>query len=130
MRSKDGGMMDDPYGGIKTERGCLVIYHGGGSSWKWSYTHRYRFQNEAFELIGATIIHGKLGVEWNEYDYNLSTGKIIHTVEKEYYEGDEWVSDICTNEFYSKVNPKPNLSSFQPGTLQVKIPYEDHDIQF
>ncbi len=49
-----GGVMGDPFAGIYIKRGVLVIDHFGGSAWKWSYTHRFRYQDNDFFLIGKT----------------------------------------------------------------------------
>jgi hypothetical protein len=49
-----GGVFGDPFAGIEVKKSVLSIYHYGGSSWKWSYTHKFRFQNGDFYLIGET----------------------------------------------------------------------------
>lgn len=66
-------MMSDPFDRIKIDHDTLLIYFSGGSSWKWSYTDRYRFQNNQFELIGYTSNYFKLCEYWLTVDYNLST---------------------------------------------------------
>lgn len=53
-------MMEDPYGEITIEKGILSISQNGGSSWKWGFTDKYRFQNNKFELISYTSNYGKL----------------------------------------------------------------------
>ena len=47
-----GGVFGDPFAGIEIKKNVLNIYHYGGSNWKWSYTHKFRFQNGGFYLIG------------------------------------------------------------------------------
>jgi hypothetical protein len=47
-----GGIFGDPFAGISINKNILEIYHYGGSNWKWSYTHKFRFQNGQFYLIG------------------------------------------------------------------------------
>ena len=78
LNSNDGGMMGDPYDGIEIKNRVLSIHQGGGSSWKWNYTDKYRFQNSQFELIGYTSLSGKLCEEWKTIDFNISTGKVIY----------------------------------------------------
>ena len=57
LSSEDGGMMGDPFDkdNISVEKGIITIIHRGGSSWKWDTTHKYRFQNNKFELINIYI---------------------------------------------------------------------------
>ena len=49
-----GGAFGDPFTGIEILKGVLLLYHYGGSNWRWSYTHRFRFQQGDWYLIGAT----------------------------------------------------------------------------
>ncbi|MGB4774396.1 MAG: hypothetical protein WBP45_04435 [Daejeonella sp.] len=51
---KCGGVFGDPFEGISIENNSLIIMHYGGSSWRWAYTHRFRYQNNNFYLIGQT----------------------------------------------------------------------------
>lgn len=62
--SKDGGMMGDPFGDIEIKNGLLLISQSGGSSWKWGYTDKYRYQNNSFDLIGHTSNYGKPCEYW------------------------------------------------------------------
>jgi len=75
-------MMGDPLDLMEIKDGILNISFFGGSSWKWSYTDKYRFQNNHFELIGYTHTYFKLCEYWETSDYNLVTGKLV--VKKEY----------------------------------------------
>lgn len=83
LRSKDGGMMGDPYQSTEIKNGILMITQAGGSSWKWGYTDKYRFQNGHFELIGYSSGSGKPEEYWIDIDFNLSTGKLIFDKEVE-----------------------------------------------
>lgn len=78
LASENGGMMGDPFESIEIKNGILIISHNGGSSWKWGYQDKYRYQNKAFELIGHTGQHGKPCEYWASLDFNLSTGKIFY----------------------------------------------------
>lgn len=49
-----GGVFGDPFAGISISNNVLEIYHYGGSAWRWSYTHKFRFQNNNWFLIGKT----------------------------------------------------------------------------
>lgn len=46
-----GGVFGDPFQGIIIEKNILTIQHYGGSSWRWSYNHDFKFQNNNFYLI-------------------------------------------------------------------------------
>lgn len=83
MESNGGGMMGDPYGETKIEKGILIISQNGGSSWKWDVTDKYRFQNGHFELIGTSSTSGRPGDYWKEIDFNLSTGQLNYSKEVE-----------------------------------------------
>lgn len=83
LGSQDGGMMEDPFEGIEIAKGILIIYHFGGSRSKWFLTDRYRFQNGEFYLIGHTNFSGSPCDSWETIDFNLSTGKLIFTYEKD-----------------------------------------------
>ncbi len=80
--SRDGGMMGDPYDTMYIENGILQIQHFGGSSWKWSVTDKYRYQDNELYLIGYTSTSGAPCEYFETADFNVSTGKII--VEKEW----------------------------------------------
>lgn len=81
LRSKDGGMMGDPYINTTIEKGILIITHYGGSSWKWEVIDRYRFQNRHFELIGYSGNSGREGDYLVNVDFNLSTGQLNYEKE-------------------------------------------------
>lgn len=83
LASEHGGMMGDPFGSIEIKNGILMISHEGGSSWKWNYSDKYKFQNGEFKLIGYTGNYGKLCEYWMNFDFNVSSGKIIFKKEFE-----------------------------------------------
>lgn len=102
LKSQDGGMMEDPYGDIEIKNGILIINQNGGSSWKWGYTDKYRFQNNEFELIEYTSNYGKLCEYWANFDFNLSTGKIIYKKEFEDCDKNQEVYKTEKETFYKK----------------------------
>jgi len=83
LHADEGGMMGDPFGDITINKGILEIGHSGGSSWKWGYTEKYRFQDGNMYMIGYTSTYGKPCEYWQDLDYNLSTGDcdFLFTVE-------------------------------------------------
>jgi len=74
----DGGVLGDPFESLVIERGTLLVTHYAGSSDRWGFKHRYRFQDEAFYLIGRTEYgHNTHSMEAYERDENLVTGRVI-----------------------------------------------------
>ena len=80
LRSDMGGVWGDPFDNISVDRGSILITFYGGSNYRWGQVFRFRFQNNRWYLIGATIYSSLIetGEESNE-DYNLLTGKMIKT---------------------------------------------------
>lgn len=120
LPSVHGGIIGDPFQGISIERGCIVINHFGGSSSKWRYTHRYRYQNGSFYLIGASTNFGSPCENFITFDYNLSTGLIIY---KEIIEncGDN-SSKIEQKNISRKLKILPEMDGFYPGNNELKFP--------
>lgn len=116
LPSEHGGMMGDPFEGITIERGAIVIKHFGGSNQKWTYTHRYRFQRNTWELIGATIKIGTPCQEMEVFDYNLSTGDYVYTKETERCDNsDKTISSIKEKKEKTRKIDKPKMDRFYPG---------------
>lgn len=124
LPSRGGGMMGDPFEDLVIKNKTIIIRHFGGSREKWAYTHRYRFQNENWYLIGATIVFSSPCESSSTYDFNLSTGKVNITDEKE----------TCDQNGEPKGNPKTKTSSaivksqkpvlmdgISPGGQEVKL---------
>lgn len=81
LKADEGGVWGDPLEGISVDRGSLLISFYGGSNWRWYRTYRFRFQDNDWYLIGATLGSYFTGntIEENadEEDYNLLTGDYI-----------------------------------------------------
>lgn len=81
MLRDQGGPFGDPFEDIKIERGSILLKFYGGSSTKWYYNYRFRFQDEGWFLIGATLGGSFTGTDEmvyvDEEDYNLLTGDYI-----------------------------------------------------
>ncbi len=120
LPSENGGMMGDPFESIKIERGALVINHFGGSRIKWEYTHRFRFQNKKWELIGATSTSYAPCEEQQVFDYNLASGNVIYKDERlTCTNGEkERVKEVRYNvNFKHKKNALPVLDGFDPSSV-------------
>ena len=74
----EGGVFGDPFQGLSVARGVVEIQHYGGSRDRWSFTHKYRFQNGQWELIGLEVgSTDTLDLEhYDDEDINLSTGLV------------------------------------------------------
>jgi hypothetical protein len=76
MLSNEGGAFGDPWSGMEVNRGSLLIYFYGGSSDRWAYTYRWRFQNNDWYLIGATYTATSThNNNFETHDFNLLTGQ-------------------------------------------------------
>lgn len=82
LAESEGGTFGDPFNGLLIDRGSVVISDYGGSMTKWYHTYRFRFQDNDWVLIGATIgtnfpINNEMVMGNDEDDYNLLTGDFI-----------------------------------------------------
>ncbi|MEM6633448.1 MAG: hypothetical protein AAF694_27490, partial [Bacteroidota bacterium] len=116
-----GGIMGDPFGELSVENGAVVLRQQGGSRYKWSYIHRFRYQAEKWQLIGTTIETGAPCEMWEHFDYNLSTGKIIYTKELENCETDPTTSVESREELFHKLPSLPQMDGFYPGDNEVAL---------
>lgn len=74
----EGGAFGDPFDSVAIDRGVVVINHYGGSRDRWNFSHRYRYQNNQWTLIGLTLGNSDtLNLEhYDDQDINLSTGLV------------------------------------------------------
>ncbi|WP_105616414.1 hypothetical protein [Vallitalea okinawensis] len=80
LLSNEGGTFGDPFEGISIDRGSILLKFFGGSSEKWYYRFRFRFEDNGWYLIGATeggLINVNGNMEDINEDYNLLTGDYI-----------------------------------------------------
>ncbi len=121
----EGGMMGDPFDGVSIVNGILIIDHWGGSSWKWSNTDKYRYQDGDFYLIGYTSTYGRPCDYWEDYDVNLSTGGCIFSFEPEVcedYESEEDYGPAWEETFNYPIKQLPKLTERRNFTLQFDSP--------
>lgn len=126
--SRDGGMMGDPFGEIKIQKGVLSISQDGGSSWKWGHTDKYRFQNNEFYLIGYTSMYGRPCDYWTGVDFNVSTGKMVVTKEYEDCETSEQKIYKQENETFYKKGLKITLQKRSEKEIKIVTPKYQHEI--
>jgi hypothetical protein len=85
----EGGAFGDPFEELSIEKGTVVIMHYGGSRDRWGYTHRYRYQNGQWMLVGLSFGNTDSLAPNDHYDnheINLTTG-LVRASEKGDYEG-------------------------------------------
>lgn len=128
LPSQHGGMMGDPFEGISIDRNSIVVNHSGGSRQRWYYTHRFRFQNDSFQLIGATVNFGSPCDYFFNFDYNLSTGKIIY--EEETADCEKEKSKIERKELKIKLETLPIMDGFYPGNNKLTFPNSETAVYY
>ncbi|KMQ69282.1 hypothetical protein ACM39_04100 [Chryseobacterium sp. FH2] len=127
LESKGGGMMGDPYQTTEIQKGILLITQAGGSSWKWGYTDKYRFQNGHFELIGYDSTYGKPEEYFTNVEFNLSTGQL--NFEKEVENAPEYGKS--KKEIFIKKGLKINLQNRnQEKQRKITLPKTKEDVYF
>lgn len=122
LGDQNGGMMGDPYDGVSISRRCIVVNHFGGSRQKWHYTHRYRFQNEGWYLIGATVNFGAPCDYMMQLDYNLSTGDAVVTRTTETCDEDGNAKESGWTERIQVKRKLPLMDAFIPGETELPLP--------
>ncbi|MFK5983650.1 MAG: hypothetical protein QM499_12110 [Flavobacteriaceae bacterium] len=124
MKSNEGGASaEDPFQNISIKNGILIISHqGGGGPSMWSFINKYRFQNNAFYLIGVSTEDSHYE-DKTVFDYNLSTGKAIYVF---YTDG---VLDT-KEEFNHKTKKQPKLSNMTFGKNKITTPKSKATIYF
>ncbi len=102
----EGGAFGDPFDELSVDKGTVVISHYGGSRDRWGFTHRYRFQDGRWTLVGLSRGHtDTLDLEhYDNQDINLSTG-LVEASEKGAYEGEPKKPEASGSYFELEVSP-------------------------
>lgn len=130
LSTEHGGMMGDPLESVEIENGTIVIKHFGGSRTKWHYTHRFRWQNGDFQLIGTTIEYNDNCALYSQLDYNLSTGKAVYSTTPQDCSGDELKRGNTSTLNFSKKTPLPSMDGFATGEHEIKVPEMEDAVYF
>lgn len=81
LEADAGGVWGDPFDSLIIDRGSVVVSDYGGSNWRWYNKYRFRYQDNDWFLIGATMgnYHNVVKTidEADEDDINLLTGDYI-----------------------------------------------------
>src|SRR6185436_7531450 len=106
----EGGAFGDPFDDLSIDKGTVVISHYGGSRERWGFTHRYRFQNGKWSLIGLDMGNtDTLDLEhYDNQDINLSTG-LVQASEKGGYEGEPKKPETSGTYYELEVLPVENV---------------------
>jgi len=115
-----GGTMGDPLQGVSIENGTIVVRHFGGSREKWRYVHRFRWQNDDFQLIGVTVESDDPCTELTTLDYNLSTGSADYsTTPQDCETGEKGNTAILS---FQKKQSLPSMNGFTTGEYSIQGP--------
>ncbi len=102
----NGYSTDTFFDTVTIEKGIIIIstelIRGG-------YQHKFRYQNNKFELIGFHSVNSDGHRFSEERDFNLSTGVMVVKVKN--YETDKIVSNKKSK---ININPLPSLQKFTP----------------
>ncbi|WP_379159494.1 hypothetical protein [Paenibacillus sp. sgz5001063] len=81
LKADEGGVWGDPFDSLITDRGSVLVSDYGGSNWRWYNKYRFRYQDNDWFLIGATMGSYNTGIttidKSDEDDINLLTGEFI-----------------------------------------------------
>ncbi|CAH1230840.1 hypothetical protein PAECIP111891_06745 [Paenibacillus allorhizoplanae] len=84
LKADEGGIWGDPLAGISIDKGSIIVSFYGGSNDRWYGNYRFRFQDEDWYLIGATVGSFYSGTmtetTGDEEDYNLLTGDYVKRI--------------------------------------------------
>lgn len=119
LGSESGGLLGDPFSLMEIKKNVLRIEFFGGSREKWTTTHRYRYQQGYFAVIGATY-KIESGPVTEIYDYNLSNGKIIVTKK----DATNKANNVTKNLVHKIVLPE--LSRFVPDAVWAILMPQDY----
>lgn len=132
LPAEGGGIMGDPLEDIDIVGNTIVIKHFGGSRQKWAYTHRFRWQNNDFQLIGVTVHAGAPCDYFEDLDYNLSTGNAewVKTTQDCSESEDDPVITEVTHSFNEKPTVRASMNGFRTGEYELKIPKMNESVYF
>ncbi|MCI3935958.1 hypothetical protein MQX03_02030 [Chryseobacterium aahli] len=128
LSSQSGGVMGNPFNGISISKKSIVIKHFGGSRDKWEYTHRYRYQNGDWYLIGASSSFGTPCDYWVSFDYNISTGDATYKKTVENCKNGE--NKVVQSQKENKKITQPKMNDFTPGDHTFKFPNVKNEIYY
>lgn len=134
LPSKHGGVWGDPFQEINIENGAIKIYHFGGSRYKWQYIHQYKYLENDWKLIEATVEFGAFCDYYETLNYNLITGNIIYKKEEEKCDRANKINQekeiIESLELTQKLEQLPNMNGFYPGNNEIVIPQNNNTIYY
>ncbi|WP_146198804.1 hypothetical protein [Pararcticibacter amylolyticus] len=130
LDTQGGGTMGNPFEGIAIANRAIVVNHFGGSREKWSYKHIYRFQNNDWYLIGASVHFGAPCDYFVDFDYNLSTGDVVAEYQQEICNDEGKGSEKHWKERFKQKTILPKMDEFIPGNNKVDVPDLDYEVYY
>jgi hypothetical protein len=109
---KSSGFDDgERFTGLTIKKGILII---NNDLLRGHFEHKFRFQNETFELIGYSINSFDNPDTGSITDFNLSTG--VRLKQTTTYDINKDESTTKNTKEIIKIKPLPSLNNFQPNT--------------
>lgn len=130
LSTEHGGMMGDPLEDVSIVDGAIVIKHFGGSRSKWHYTHRFRWQNGDFQLIGATVETDDSCTANTVFDYNLSTGDAMYIRTPQDCTNEKILKGEAVKQQTNRRMALPSMDGFEPGTNDFAFPGVEDYVYF
>ena len=121
LGTQGGGTMGNPFERIAIANSAIVINHFGGSRQKWSYKHIYRFQNNDWYLIGASVHFGAPCDYFIDFDYNLSTGEVVAAYQEEICSDEEKGVAKHLKDHFKEAATLPKMDEFIPGDNMIYV---------
>lgn len=125
LPSESGGTLGDPFENIEILDGAITIKHYGGSRDRWSFVHEFKYQNDAWELIAATLVYSTACDYTETFTYNLTKKTGFHSLQQEECNGNgETISshmEVEESLVIDGKNSAPLMDGFQPGGVKATI---------
>lgn len=125
LSSESGGLLGDPFESIEINGGNLIINHYGGSSDRWSYLHEYRYADQNWSLVAATMLYYRTCEYSETYTYDLLKRSGFHSYQSETCNTNgETIKREMDIEESLTINAKekrPSMDGFKPGETKAKI---------
>ncbi len=128
LDSEQGGIWGDPFEDISIEEQSIVINHFGGSKPKWRYKHRFRLLQNDFHLVHAKVFFASPCDYFEDFNYDLTTGKI--TFDKEIDNCESETNTREKREHTMKLDSLPRMNNFQIGENKFTFPNSDITVYY
>ncbi len=125
LPSESGGTLGDPFVNIEILHGAITISHYGGSRDRWSFVHEFKYQNDSWQLIAATLVYSSYCDYTETFTYDLTKKSGFHSLQHEECNGNgETISshmEVEESLVIDGKNTAPLMDGFQPGGVKATI---------